>query len=116
MRGVVGNFIRFSAMTDSSKGIAKDRVLKCVDAKRRESLQNYDLDEVMSKLFWLELIAVVKKEWQIFDRIFGDRATLDQYTSIVNDRPDTHAKDIDLFDAALHRRAVSWFEDKLNRI
>jgi len=116
LRGVVGNFIRFSAMTDSSKGTAKDRVLKCIDTKRRESLQNLDIDDLMSKLFWLELIAVVKKEWQIFDRIFGDKAALDKYTSIVNERPDAHAKDIDLFDAALHRSAVGWFEDRLSRI
>lgn len=116
MRGVIGNFVRFSAMTDASKGTAKERVLKCVDAKRREILQNHDLDELMSKLFWLEIIAVVKKEWQLFDRVFGDKIALDRYTSIVNERPDAHAKDIDLFDAALHRNAVGWFEDKLNRI
>lgn len=116
LRGVVGNFIRFSAMNDTSKGTARDRVLKCIDSKRRDNLQNFDLDDLMSKLFWLELIAVVKKEWQIFDRVFGDKTSLDKYTSIVNERPDAHAKDIDFFDAALHRNAVGWFEDKLSRI
>ncbi len=116
LRGVVGNFIRYSAMNDASKGTAKDRVLKCVDAKRREALQRFDLDELMSKLYWLEVIAVVKKEWQIFDRVFGDKATLDRYTTIVNERPDAHAKDIDVFDAVLHRNAVGWFEDRLGQI
>lgn len=116
LRGVIGNFVRFSAMNDASKGTAKDRVLKCVDTKRKEVLQNFDLDELMSKLFWLELIAIVKKEWQIFDRLFGNKAMLDKYTSIVDDRPDAHAKDVDLFDAALHRKGVEWFEDRLGRI
>ena len=116
LRGVIGNFIRFAAMTDTSKGSAKDRILKCIDARRREDLKNLDVDDLMTKLFWLELIAIVKKEWVLFERMFGDKAALDRYTTIVNDRPDAHAKDIDLFDAALHRNAVGWFEDKLNRI
>lgn len=116
LRGVVGNFIRFSSMSDASKGNSKDRVLKCVDAKRRKGLQNYDLDNLMSKLFWLELITVIKKEWGLFDRIFGDKSDLDKYSSIINERPDAHAKNIDLFDTALHRRAVGWFEDKLAQI
>ncbi|MEN5061441.1 ATP-binding protein [Luteimonas sp. TWI1416] len=116
LRGVVGNFIRFSSMNDSSKSPAKERILKCVDAKRREGLQSSDLDEIMSKLFWLELISVVKKEWELFDKLFGDKATLDKFTTIVNERPDAHAKDIDQFDAALHRNAVGWFEDRLSRI
>ena len=103
-------------MNDASRGSAKDRVLKCVDAKRRGELQRFELDELMGKLLWLELIAVVKKEWGIFDRLFGDKVALDQYTSIVNNRPDAHAKDVDAFDAALHRSAVDWFEDRLARI
>ncbi len=116
LRGVVANFIRFSSVHDASKGMAKDRVLKCVDTRRREALQNLELEELMYKLFWLELIQVVKKEWQIFDRVSGDKATLDKYTSIVNERPDAHAKEIDFFDAALHRSAVGCFEDRLSRI
>jgi len=116
LRGVVGNFIRFSAMTSTTKESAKERVLKCIDTKRREALQNFDLDDLMTKLFWLELIAVIKKEWSLFERMFGDKATLDKFTAIVNDRPDAHAKEIDFFDAALHRSAVGWFEDRLSRI
>lgn len=116
LRGVVGNFIRFSAMNDTSKGNAKDRILKCVDAKRREYLQRFELDDLMAKIFWLELISVIKKEWKIFDRVFGDKTHLDRYTSIVNERPDAHAKDIDIFDAALHRSAIGWFEDRLAQI
>lgn len=116
LRGVVGNFIRFSSMSDKSKGLAKERILKCIDAKRRDVLQNLDVDDLMSKLFWLELIAIVKKEWALFERLFGDKVTLDKYTTIVNDRPDAHAKEIDFFDAALHRNAVGWFEDRLGQI
>jgi hypothetical protein len=116
LRGVVGNFIRFSSMNDASAGSAKDRVLKCVDARRRAELQRFELDDLMTKLFWLELIAVVKKEWLIFERLFGDRDLLDRNTSIVNERPDAHAKELDLIDAALHRSAIEWFEGRLGKI
>lgn len=116
LRAMVGNFLRFSSMSNSSLGSSKERVLKCVDAKRRASLENFDMDELMTKLFWLELVAVIKKEWDLFAKVFGDKSQLDQYMIIVNERPDAHAKDIDLFDAALHRKAVSWFEEKLAKL
>jgi hypothetical protein len=116
LRGVVSNFIRFSAMNDPSAGHAKNRVLKCIDARRRADVERFELDELMSKLFWLELIAIIKKEWSLFEKIFGDKRELDTNAGIVNTRPDAHAKDVDLFDAALHRNAVAWFEDRLARI
>ncbi|MGR9161918.1 hypothetical protein [Rhizobium leguminosarum] len=116
LRALVGNFVRFGAMSNTSLGSSKERVLKCIDVKRRTSLEHLDMEDLMNKLFWLELVAIIKKEWDIFAKVFGDKSILDQYTVIVNERPDAHAKEIDMFDAALHRKAVSWFEDKLARL
>lgn len=115
LRGIVANFIRFSAMSGQSTESAKERVLKCVDAKRRSDLQRFELDDLMSKLYWLELISVVKKEWSLFEKIFGGRDELEKHAKIVNERPDAHAKDLDMFGVAYHRTAVAWFEDRLHR-
>lgn len=113
LRGVVTNFVRYSAMTDSSGGSAKDRLLRALEQRRRAELQRYELDDLAAKLYWLELIGVIKKEWSLFERIFGSKADIERYSLIVNERPDAHAKDFDLFDAALHRNAVAWFEERL---
>jgi hypothetical protein len=116
LRGVVTNFIRFSAMTDSSGGSAKERVLRALEQRRRADLQRYELDDLAAKLYWLELIGVIKKEWPLFERIFGSKADIEKYSVVVNERPDAHAKDFDLFDAALHRNAVAWFEERLAKV
>lgn len=115
VRDIAANFIRFSSIT-SGGASAKERVLKCVDSKRAADLQRFDLDQIMPKLFWLELISVIKKEWDLFAKIFGDKGTLDKYTTIVNERPDAHAKDLDPFDVSYHRAGVAWFEERLSKV
>ncbi|MFK4046435.1 hypothetical protein ACI2KH_15895, partial [Roseomonas mucosa] len=114
LREMVSNFIRFSSMSSGGEG-AKERILKCINKQRRSELESFNIDKIMGKLYWLEVMAVVKKEWAIFRKIFGDQAQLNEFASIVNDRPDAHAKDLDQFEIAMHRRAVSWFEEKLDK-
>ena len=118
LRSITANFIRFSTINAkvSDSLDTRERVLKCVDAKRRLDLQKMDLDDLFSKLYWLELIAIMKKEWPLFERIFGDRRELDKFADIVNERPDAHAKEIDQFDIAYHRSAISWFENRLEHL
>jgi hypothetical protein len=62
LRGIVVNFIRFSSLATQGASSTKERVLKCIDAKRRGEVQGMELDDIVSKLYWLELIAVIKKE------------------------------------------------------
>jgi hypothetical protein len=31
---------------------------------------------------------------------------------LLNDRPDAHAKEVDLADIALHRRELAWLEER----
>ena len=116
LRGMAINFLRFSSMSNAGAGSAKDRILKCVDAKRRDDLGRYGLDELSEKLYWLELLSIIKKEWPIFERVFGDRNEFDKFGQIVNERPDAHAKPIDQFDVGYHRTALTWLEDKINRV
>lgn len=116
LRNIVANFVRFSSLSQQNSGTAKERVLKCIDAKRRSDLQRLDLDEIMGKLFWLEIISIVRKEGPLFEKLFGDRSELERHTATVNERPDAHAKELDLADIASHRKAFDWFEDRLGRI
>lgn len=49
----------------------------------------------------------------IFERLFGDKKRFQAVMDLVNDRPDTHAKEIDSADVALYRRELSWLESKV---
>lgn len=113
LRAVVSNFLRFDSMNSNGSSSAKERILVCVDSKRRKILERYDLDTLMGKLFWLELVQIVKKEWSVFQRLFADQAALQLHADLVNDRPDAHAKSLDMFDVAMYRRSLAWFEDRL---
>lgn len=113
LRSVVANFLRFDSMSNAAQASAKERVLVCLDTKRRANLERFDLETVMQKLFWLELIQIIRKEWSVFQKIFGDQVSMQQNADLVNDRPDAHAKALDMFDVALYRRSLGWFEDRL---
>lgn len=116
LRSIVANFIRFSALNSGEKISAKERVIRCIDSRRKGDLNVLSLDDIMEKIYWLELVAIVKKEWGLFERIFGDRAEFGKFADIVNERPDAHAKKLDEFEIAYHRKAIGWFEDRLSRI
>jgi hypothetical protein len=74
-------------------------------------------DEMLQDLYWLELTALVRREWGVFASIFINKKQFEQHADIVNDRPDAHAKDIDLAEIALcaatrdeHSQDLSLFE------
>lgn len=116
LRELVVNFLKFSALAATDKKSAKDRLLAALPERRRGDLASLGVDELVQKLFWLELCAVIRKEWPLFERIFGDQGALQQNVELTNDRPDTHAKSIDRADVAMYRRSLTWFEDKLARL
>jgi hypothetical protein len=116
LRDIVVNFLKFSALSATDKKSAKDALLASLPERRRSELANLGVDEMAQKLFWLELGAVIRKEWPLFQKVFGDQSALQQNVALINDRPDTHAKSIDRADVALYRRSLTWFEDKLARL
>jgi hypothetical protein len=116
LRAVIINFVRYAALDKTDKLSAKERILRCLDEKRRAELEACDLDVIETKLYWLELINIVKREWALIERVFGDKTRFAECAIIVNERPDAHAKVLDAADLALHRRALTWFEDRLGRI
>lgn len=77
-------------------------VLLAIPENRRKKLENNDLDCLLSRdsspLFFLELISIIKREWEIFVNIFEmEKVKVEIILKEINDvgRPDAHAKSID---------------------
>ncbi len=116
LRSLVINFLRMSSLTTKDSVSAKSSLLSAISTKRREELDPFNLETIAEKLFWLELVAVINKHWQLFERIFGDKTAFNENASIVNDRPDAHAKHLELGDVAMHRRALQWLDERIAKV
>lgn len=114
LRGIVVNFLRQEAL--STKGSSKQLILGAIASDRRKALENYSVDVIAERLYWLELSSLVTKNWTLFEKIFGDRTRFSQAADIINDRPDAHAKEIDGATIALQKRELQWVEDRLARL
>jgi hypothetical protein len=97
-------------------GWAKDRALADLPGTRRGSIDAATIDAALEQMYWLELAAVVSKNWPMFERIFFDKRAFDDKARILNDRPLAHAKPVDAADVALYRREVGWFKSHLDRV
>ncbi|WP_219812556.1 ATP-binding protein [Pseudomonas syringae] len=115
LRGLALNFIKFSCLQDKSKGSPSERIQKCIEKTRIDKLKHLPPDDLIEKLLWSELVRIVEKEWTLFSPIFNDLRLLKEHALVVNDRPDTHAKDVDGADIAHYRRSLRWLEDAVQR-
>lgn len=116
LRTFILNFLRADGLQQKKRGAARDRVLQALPEERRAPFSNLTADDLMERLFWLDLQAIVLREWTVFSSVFGDRTQFVKYFEVANDRPDTHAKDADELDIALQRRALKWISDRLNSV
>lgn len=116
LRSLVINFLRMSALSTKDSESAKSALLSAVPQKRRGELEPFNLEAIADKLFWLELVAIINKNWQLFERIFGDKNAFNENANIVNDRPDAHAKHLEPSDVAMHRRALQWLDERISKI
>ncbi len=115
MRALSLNFIKFSCLQDKSKGTAASRLQVCVQKTRLNQLKHLPADDLIEKLLWSELVALVAKEWSLFSPIFHDLRLFNEHSIVVNDRIDTHAKDADGADLAHYRRSLRWLEDAVQK-
>lgn len=113
LRDFIAAAIRGECAKATSTRRPVDHVISSVRAERRIELQGRSLAAVLKALYWQELVAVVKKNWAVFEQYFHDRKQLELWAEIINDRPDAHAKEIDGAELALQRRAIAWFEDRI---
>lgn len=116
LRSIVINFLRMHALSSKGSANAKTVLLASVQEKRRFELEPFNLDGISEKLYWIELVSVINNNWSLFEKIFGDKTLFNQNASIVNDRPDAHAKHLELSDIAMHRRALQWLDERISRI
>lgn len=116
LRSLVINFLRMSSLMNKDGYSAKIALLSAILEKRRVELEPFNLETIADKLLWLELVAVINKHWQLFERVFGDKNAFRDNANIVNDRPDAHAKNLEPGDVAMHRRALSWFDERIARV
>lgn len=96
-------------------------VLKAIPEKRRESVGTSDVDILLARdtspLFFLELIAVIKREWVAFQNIFElEKNKIEMMLDEINlsGRPDAHAKYVDKNEFAQLRIYFSKLESILN--
>jgi len=115
LRSLALNFIKFSCLQDKAKGTPSARIQKCIEKGRVERLQHLPPDDLIEKLLWSELARLIEKEWALFLPIFNDLRLFKEHTELVNERPDTHAKDADGADIAHYRKSLRWLEDAVQR-
>lgn len=115
LRSFVINFLRVKSLSGKGDN-AKALLLACLQERRRLELEPFNLEVIAEKLLWSELVVIIGKHWEMFERIFGDKAAFNQNSSIINDRPDAHAKSLDPADIALHRRSLQWIEERIARV
>jgi hypothetical protein len=113
LRDLVLGFLRYDSLKHRDKPSVHDRILAAVPESRRSKLAPYTADEMLHSLYWLELTSLVRREWNLFQDIFGSKKDFEHHCDIVNDRPDTHAKDLDLAEFALQRRSLKWLDERI---
>lgn len=96
-------------------GWAERTIILAIPRKERERVGSGSADQLLSRLYWMNLIAIIGRQWRLFGRIFGDLNELRNKAQVVNDRPHAHAKRLDLADLALYRRELRWFKTKLDQ-
>lgn len=95
LRVVVRNALR----TAHGRKKAGEAVIKALPEKRREAVATSDVDILLARdtspLFFLELIAVIKREWAALQNVFElEKNKIELMLEEINEcgRPDAHAK------------------------
>jgi hypothetical protein len=113
LRGICLNFIRFDSLSNKTKGTLTERLLRIVDENIRKNYKDLSGEQIVEKFLWTDLTKLIVKEWTLFERLFNDKNQFTLNSSIINERPDAHAKDYQVEDFALYKRALNWFEEKI---
>lgn len=115
MRELLQRTLQAEERNRSTRGWVEQVILAAIPERERKRVGLGTAGQLLARLYWMDLIAIIGRQWQLFDRIFGDRNRLMSKAEIVNDRPHAHAKPMDAADVALYRRELTWFKAKLDR-
>jgi len=107
-------FTRFALRIGAPKQTSwLERVLTALSNPRRAVLNSLSADVLMERLFWTELGVVIIKNWEFFEAMLGDKKRFEAAMNLLNDRPDAHAREVDMADIALQRRELAWLEERI---
>jgi hypothetical protein len=115
LRDLVQRVLQDEEQRRGDSGWAGRAIMASMPDPMRAGVTSDSTEQLLASLYWLNLVAIVGKQWRLFERIFGSREELTGKAQIVNDRPHAHAKQLDAADVALYRRELRWFKDKLDR-
>ncbi len=116
LRELTLNFIRFDSMSSGKLPSMVSRIVSVLPEKTRSTMTHLNAEEAMNKFLWTDLIRLIGKEWQIFEKIFGDKVKFNQHCDVINERFDAHAKSADYADFAMYRRSLKDIEDRIAKV
>ena len=116
LRQLVLNFLRADSLAQKKRGNTKNRIVAAIPSERRNVLNQHGADNLIERLMWSELSALIQKEWPIFLSVFGDKKQFTEHATVVNERFDAHAKDADELDLAHYRRSLRWLAERVSNI
>ncbi len=115
LRETALGFLRYDSLHGNRNKGVKDRLLQVIPKERHARLAEVASEEIIASFLWTDLTKLILKEWRLFDPVFSDKRDFEQNCDIINDRPDAHAKQIDLADFAMHRRALEKLSGLLDK-
>ena len=116
IRKIILEVVRSDSRQNSGKGSAKDRILAAIPEKSRKEFGVITIDQAIERTFWLDLINIIlKKEWVIFQPIFGDKGLLEMYLQNLNIRYHAHAKDFGAVELVAAKTSLKYIEEIILR-
>ena len=116
LRELVLNFLRFDSISSGRLPTLLSRIVSVLPEKQRDTMVHFTAEEAIGRFLWTDLVKLLGKEWQLFEKIFGGKAEFSQHCDVINDRFDAHAKTADSADFAMYRRSLKYIEDRIAKV
>jgi hypothetical protein len=116
LRELALNFVRFDSMASGKLSDLLSRIIKVLPENQRNAMTHLTAEEAVNKFLWTDLVKLIGKEWQLFEKIFGDKTQFNQHCDVINDRFDAHAKSADTADFAMYRRSLKYIEERIAKL
>lgn len=116
LRELALNFLRYDSMSNGKLSELPNRIVNILPEKSRAQLAHLNSEQALNKFNWTDVVKLIAKEWQLFERLFGDKEQFLRNCDVINDRFDAHAKAADAADFALYRRSLTYIEDRLAKV
>jgi len=110
------NIVKLTVKSKFGINKCKNEFLKIIEEKRRERLNNLNINEIFSdksEIYFNDLKIYIIKNWSDFENIFSDKSKFDIYMDLCNNnRIDAHAKDINQEELTITLASLNWLNEK----